>query len=146
LGRPEGLQLRKENMNFPSDLRYTKEHEWVRVEGDAGVVGVTDYAQDQLGDLVYLDLPAAGASVAQYAKLGEIESVKAVSDLYSPVSGEIVKVNQEAVDSPELVNSDPYGRGWLIKVRLSNPSEIDGLLDAAAYEELVDRTMEEATD
>jgi glycine cleavage system H protein len=133
-------------MNFPSDLRYTKEHEWVRVEGDTGVVGVTDYAQDQLGDLVYLDLPAAGASVAQYGKMGEIESVKAVSDLYSPVSGEIVEVNKAAVDSPELVNSDPYGRGWLIKVRLANPGEIDGLLSAEAYDEHITKLMEEQTD
>jgi glycine cleavage system H protein len=133
-------------MNFPADLKYTKEHEWVRLEGDAGVVGVTDYAQDQLGDIVYLDLPAAGASVAQYAKLGEIESVKAVSDLYSPVSGEIVEVNQEAVDAPELVNSDPYDRGWLIKVRLANPGEIDGLLSAEAYDTHITKLMEEETD
>jgi glycine cleavage system H protein len=133
-------------MNFPTDLKYTKEHEWVRLEGDVGTVGVTDYAQDQLGDIVYLDLPAAGATVAQYAKMGEIESVKAVSDLFSPVSGEIVEANQDAVDSPELVNSDAYGRGWLIKVRLANPGEIDALLDAAAYDAHITRLMEEETD
>ena len=133
-------------MNFPADLKYTKEHEWVRVEGDVGVIGITDYAQDQLGDIVYLDLPAAGANVAQYAKMGEIESVKAVSDLYSPVSGEIVGVNQEAVDAPELVNSDAYGRGWLIKVRFSNPGEIDALLSAEAYDEHITKLMEEGTD
>jgi len=133
-------------MNFPADLKYTKEHEWVRVEGDVGVIGITDYAQDQLGDIVYLDLPAAGANVAQYAKMGEIESVKAVSDLYSPVSGEIVGVNQEAVDAPELVNSDAYGRGWLIKVRLANPGEIDALLSAEAYDEHITKLMEEGTD
>ena len=133
-------------MNFPAELKYTKEHEWVRVEGDAGVVGVTDYAQDQLGDIVYLDLPAAGAPLTQFGKMGEIESVKAVSDLFSPVSGEIVEVNQGAVDAPELVNSAAYGRGWLIKVRLANPGEIDGLLDAAAYDEHITRLMEEETD
>ena len=133
-------------MNVPSDLTHTTEHEWVRVEGDVGTVGVTDYAQDQLGDIVYLDLPAAGASVEQYAKMGEIESVKAVSDLFSPVSGEIVEVNQEAVDSPELVNSDAYGRGWLIKVRLANLDEMDGLLSAEAYDEHITRLMEEGTD
>ena len=133
-------------MNFPPDLRYSEEHEWVRVEGDTSTVGITDYAQDQLGDIVYLDLPAVGASVTQLEKLGEIESVKAVSDLYSPVSGEVVEVNQEAIDSPELVNQQPYGRGWLIKVRMSDASELDKLLTAQAYEELVMRTMEEETD
>lgn len=133
-------------MNFPDDLRYTKEHEWVRVESDVGTVGITDYAQDQLGDIVYLDLPAVGASLSQYGKMGEIESVKAVSDLYSPVSGEVVEPNHEAVDSPELVNQEPYGRGWLIKVRLTNPGELDELLTAQAYDELVTRIMEEETD
>ncbi len=124
-------------MQYPADLRYTKEHEWVRLEGETGVIGITDYAQDQLGDIVYLDLPSSGAAVAQYEKMGEIESVKAVSDLFSPVSGEVAEANQEAADSPELVNDDPYGRGWLIKVRLSDPAEVDGLLSAEAYQELV---------
>ena len=133
-------------MKFPPDLKYTKEHEWVRVDGDVGVIGITDYAQDQLGDIVYLDLPAAGASVTQHGKMGEIESVKAVSDLFSPVSGEVVETNQEAIDSPELVNSDPYGRGWLIKVRLSDPAQLDTLLAADAYDELITREMEENTD
>lgn len=133
-------------MNFPSDLKYTKEHEWVRVEGDAGVVGITDYAQDQLGDVVYLDLPAAGANVEQHGKLGEIESVKAVSDLYSPVSGEVIEVNQAAIDSPELVNTSPYDKGWLVKVRFANAGELEGLLDAAAYDEHITREMEESTD
>jgi glycine cleavage system H protein len=133
-------------VNFPTDLKYTKEHEWVRVEGDAGVVGISDYAQDMLGDIVYLDLPASGTSVEKFGKMGEIESVKAVSELYSPVSGEVIEVNQEAVDSPELVNSDPYGRGWLIKVRLSSTPELDDLLDATAYDEFVTKTMEEETD
>ena len=133
-------------MNFPDDLKYTKEHEWVRVEGDTGVVGISDYAQDQLGDIVYLDLPAAGTSMTKLGKMGEIESVKAVSELYSPVSGEVIEVNDEAIESPELVNSEPYGRGWLIKVRFSDASEVDELLDAAAYDEFVTKTMEEETD
>ena len=131
-------------MQYPDDLRYTKEHEWVRLEGDAGVIGITDYAQDQLGDIVYLDLPAAGASVAQHEKMGEIESVKAVSDLYSPVTGEVVEANKGAADAPELVNNEPYGRGWLIKVRLANPSEVDGLLAPDAYQELVAHEQEAA--
>ena len=133
-------------MNFPSDLKYTKEHEWVRVEGDAGVVGISDYAQDMLGDIVYLDLPAVGTSVEKLGKMGEVESVKAVSELYSPVTGEVLEVNQEAVDSPELVNNEPYARGWLIKVRLSNTSELDDLLDATAYDDFITKTMEEETD
>ena len=124
-------------METPTDLQYSKEHEWVRVEDGVGTLGITDYAQDQLGDIVYLDLPAVGASVAQFEKLGEIESVKAVSDLFSPVNGEVVEVNQEAVDTPELVNSEPYGRGWLIKVRLSDTGELDELLSAGAYDEII---------
>ena len=133
-------------MDIPADLRYSKEHEWVRAEGDIGTVGVTDYAQDQLGDIVYLDLPAAGATVSQSDKIGEIESVKAVSDLYSPVTGEVVEVNQEAVDEPELINSEPYGRGWLFKVRLGNAGELNALLSSEAYDELIVREMEENTD
>jgi glycine cleavage system H protein len=108
------------------------------------VIGITDYAQDQLGDIVYLDLPSAGAAVTQYEKMGEIESVKAVSDLFSPVSGEVVESNQEAADAPELVNSEPYGRGWLLKVRLSDPAEFDGLLSSQAYQEVVAKELEEA--
>jgi glycine cleavage system H protein len=133
-------------MIIPPDLRYSSEHEWVRVEGDVGTIGVTDYAQDQLGDIVYLDLPAAGATLTQFGKMGEIESVKAVSDLYSPIGGEVVEVNQEAVDAPELVNNDAYGRGWLIRVRLSDPAELAKLLSADAYDELITKEMEENTD
>jgi glycine cleavage system H protein len=124
-------------VNVPLELRYSKEHEWVRVEGDTGVIGITDYAQDQLGDIVYLDMPATGKSVAAMEKMGEIESVKAVSDLFSPVSGEVIEVNQATVDEPEAVNKDPYGAGWLIKVRLSAAGEIETLLDASAYEQLI---------
>ncbi|MCH7811782.1 MAG: glycine cleavage system protein GcvH [Chloroflexi bacterium] len=131
-------------MEAPPGLRYSKEHEWVRVESDLATIGITDYAQDQLGDIVYLDLPAAGTGVAQHDKLGEIESVKAVSDLFSPVSGEVVEVNHEAVDAPELVNEEPYGRGWLLKVRVSDPAEVDGLLSAEAYSELAAAEAAEA--
>jgi len=121
----------------PTDRRYTKEHEWVRVEDNVGVVGVTDYAQDQLGDIVYLDLPSPGTQVKQLDKLGEIESVKAVSDLYSPVSGEVTEVNQEVIDKPELVNQSPYQEGWLVRVRLADPAEVDSLLTAQQYDELI---------
>jgi glycine cleavage system H protein len=124
-------------MAVPPELRYSKEHEWVRVEGDAATLGITDHAQEQLGDLVYLDLPKVGTAVRQFEKLGEIESVKAVSDLFSPVSGEVTERNEEVVKSPELVNQDPYGRGWLVRLSLSDTSEVDKLLTAGQYEELV---------
>jgi glycine cleavage system H protein len=124
-------------MAVPAELRYSKEHEWVRVEGDIATVGITDHAQEQLGDLVYLELPKVGTAVRQFEKLGEIESVKAVSDLFSPVSGEVTERNEEAVKSPELVNQDPYGRGWLVRLTLSDASEVDKLLTAEQYEELV---------
>jgi glycine cleavage system H protein len=130
-------------MDIPTNLRYSKDHEWVHVEDDIGTIGITDYAQDQLGDLVYLDLPAAGAALTQSEKMGEIESVKAVSDLFSPVTGEVTEVNQESVDAPELVNEEPYGSGWLMKVRLSDASELDGLLTPEAYEELLAAEEEE---
>jgi len=121
----------------PTDHRYTKEHEWVRVEDDLGTVGITDYAQDQLGDIVYLDLPSPGTQVKQLDKLGEIESVKAVSDLYSPVSGDVVEVNQEVIDRPELVNQSPYEEGWLVRLRLADPAEVEDLLTAEQYDELI---------
>ncbi len=133
-------------MEVPTDLRYSKEHEWVRADGDVATVGITDYAQDQLGDIVYLDLPAEGTGVSQLEKMGEIESVKAVSDLFSPVGGEVVEVNQEAVDTPELVNSEPYGKGWLVKIRMSGESELEELLSPEAYDELIEQEMEENTD
>ena len=124
-------------MPTPTDRRYTKEHEWVRVDDGIGTVGVTDYAQDQLGDIVYLDLPAPGTPVKQFEKLGEIESVKAVSDLYSPVSGEVVDVNEAVADHPELVNQSPYEDGWLVRVRLADPAELEALLTAERYDELI---------
>ena len=129
-------------MPSPADRRYTKEHEWVRVQDDLGTVGITDYAQDQLGDVVYVDLPPPGTQVKQLNKLGEIESVKAVSDLYSPVSGEVVAVNQEVIDRPELVNQSPYEEGWLVRVRLADPAELDNLLTAKQYDELIAQAQE----
>ncbi len=120
---------------IPNDRKYTKEHEWVKVEeGSQGLVGITHYAQEQLGDVVFVQLPAIGAKLQQFKKLGEIESVKAVSDLYSPVSGEVTEVNGQLQDKPELVNQDPYGRGWMLRVRLSDPRELDKLLSAQEYE------------
>jgi glycine cleavage system H protein len=119
---------------IPDDRRYSKEHEWVKPEeGSDALVGITHFAQDQLGDVVYLDLPGAGDRVEQFAKLGEIESVKAVSDLFSPVTGEVVGVNQEAIDHPELVNEDPSGKGWLLRVRMQDPAEMESLLTAEEY-------------
>ncbi len=121
---------------IPSELRYTKDHEWIHVDGDRGRIGITAYAQEQLGDVVFVDLPQAGGAVSQGEQFGSIESVKAVSDLYSPVSGEVVEVNGDATAQPEKVNEDPYGT-WLIVVRLSNPDELSSLLDAAGYGEIV---------
>lgn len=120
----------------PADLRYTKDHEWVRVDGDTATIGVTDFAANQLGDVVFVDLPAAGKAVEQFATFGVVESVKAVSDLYAPVSGEVVEVNGELGGNPELVNSDPFGAGWMIKVKLGDAAQVGELLDAAGYEKL----------
>jgi glycine cleavage system H protein len=124
-------------MAVPPELRYSKEHEWVRVESNSATVGITDYAQEQLGDIVYVDLPKVSTAFQQSGKLGEIESVKAVSDFFSPVSGEVTELNEDVVKSPELVNQDPYGRGWLLKLTLSDAGEVDKLLTAQQYEELV---------
>ncbi len=133
-------------MNIPSNLSFSKEHEWVRSEEDIAVIGITDYAQDQLGDIVYLDLPSIGTELTQAGKMGEIESVKAVSDLFAPLSGEVLEVNQAAIDAPETVNEQPYGDGWLIKIRLTDAAQLDALLSAEAYDELITREMEENTD
>jgi glycine cleavage system H protein len=121
----------------PADLRYTKDHEWVRLEGDEATVGITDYAANQLGDVVFVELPQAGRTFEQFASFGVVESVKAVSDLFAPVSGEIVAANEALTGSPELVNGDPFGEGWMIRVRLNDSAEVDGLLDAAAYDALI---------
>jgi glycine cleavage system H protein len=121
----------------PSDRKYTKEHEWVKVDGDLGTVGITDYAQDQLGDIVFVDMPAPGTAVTARQKFGEIESVKAVSELYAPVSGEVIERNDGLESNPQLVNDDPYEDGWMIRVRLSNAGEVDGLLSAEEYEDFL---------
>ena len=123
--------------SYPEDLRYHREHDWARIEDGEAVLGVTWYAQDALGELVHYEPPEAGATVAKDASYGEVESVKAVSDLISPLSGEIIEVNAAVVDAPETVNEDPYGAGWLIRIRLSEPSEVDELLDVDAYRQLL---------
>ena len=121
----------------PKDRRYTKEHEWVRLDGGEAIIGITDFAQDQLGDLVYFDLPEPGAQIRQHAKLGEVESVKAVSEIYAPLSGDVIEVNQQVTDSPEVVNKDPFGEGWLLKVKPADASEMDSLLSPEDYDALV---------
>ncbi len=129
--------------DYPADLRYTSEHEWARLEGENIRVGITWYAQDALGDVVYVELPEPGARVTQDAPLGEIQSPKAVSDLYAPVTGEIVERNEEVIAAPELVNDDAYGEGWLVVIKADDSAELDGLLDAKAYEEYVDGLKED---
>jgi len=121
----------------PTDLRYTKDHEWVRVEGDEATVGITEYAAGQLGDIVFVELPDGGRSLEQFATFGVVESVKAVSDLFAPVSGEVLATNDALTGSPELINADPYKGGWMIRLRLAKPDEVDDLLDAAAYDSLI---------
>lgn len=123
--------------SYPDDLRYHHEHDWARIEADEATLGITWHAQDALGELVHYEPPAVGASIAKDGSYGEVESVKAVSDLISPLSGEVVEVNQAVVDAPELVNDDPYGAGWLVRIRLSDAAEVDALLDVSAYRTLV---------
>ena len=120
----------------PTELRYTKDHEWVRVEGDEATVGITEYAAGQLGDIVFVELPEAGRKLDQFATFGVVESVKAVSDLFAPVSGEVLAGNEALAGSPELVISDPYGDGWMIRLKVADATELDGLLDAGAYDQL----------
>ena len=121
----------------PTDLRYTKDHEWVRVDGDRATVGITAYAADQLGDIVFVELPEPGRQLAQFATFGVVESVKAVSDLFAPLSGEVTEANGALAGSPELVNSDPFGDGWMLRLRVADPAQIEGLLDAGAYDALI---------
>lgn len=119
---------------YPENYRYTKEHEWISVVNDTGIIGITSHAQQELGDVVYVDLPKPGAPVEQHKAFGSVESVKAVSDIYSPVSGEVIEVNEALAAAPEKLNADPHGDAWLIKVRLNNKAEVDGLLTAAEYQ------------
>ena len=121
----------------PTDLRYTKDHEWVRLDGDDATIGITAYAADQLGDIVFVELPDTGRTLEQFAAFGVVESVKAVSDLFAPVGGEVVGTNDDLKAKPELVNSDPYDAGWMLRVRLADPAQIDDLLDADAYDALI---------
>ncbi|HYM60832.1 MAG TPA: glycine cleavage system protein GcvH [Thermoanaerobaculia bacterium] len=123
----------------PEDSRYSKSHEYVHVDGDIGIIGITDYAQKELGDVVFVELPAAGAQLEQGEELGNIESVKAVSELFSPVSGEVIEINDALADKPELINLDPYGDGWMVKVRLSAPDEVDELMNAEEYDEYIQK-------
>ena len=120
-------------MSYPDDLRYSREHEWVRADGEQATIGITSFAADELGDIVFVELPEVGASLSQFGTFGVVESVKAVSDLYAPISGEVVEVNEALREAPELLNSDPFGEGWIARVRLSDSSEVDSLLDAEAY-------------
>jgi len=120
-------------MSNPDDLRYSKEHEWVRVDGSRATIGITSYAADELGDVVFVELPEVGAALRQFGTFGVVESVKAVSDLYAPISGEVVEVNEALRESPELLNADAFGEGWIARVELSDTAELDGLMDAAAY-------------
>ncbi len=124
-------------MEFPEDLRYSKEHEWVLVEGNVATIGITDYAQDRMGEITYVELPSVGDKVSKDDAFGVIESVKTVSDVYAPVSGTVLEVNDDLPDNPELLNDDPYGDGWMIKVEMSDPEELEDLLTAQEYEQLV---------
>ena len=124
-------------MNIPSNLKYTKEHEWIRVEGEVAYVGITDYAQGELGEIVFVEIETVGESLAENATFGSVEAVKTVSDLFMPMSGEILEMNAALEDHPELVNNDPYGDGWMIKVAINDLAELDTLLDAAAYEAVI---------
>ena len=124
-------------MNVPAELKYTKEHEWIRVEGEEAVVGITDYAQSQLGDIVFVECETVGDALEAGETFGTIEAVKAVSDLYLPVAGEVLEFNEELEGEPELVNKDPYGKGWIVKIKISDETELDGLLNADAYKAII---------
>jgi glycine cleavage system H protein len=138
LGRHEFLEYFKQyKMNIPEELKYTKDHEWVKIEGDVATVGITDFAQSELGDIVYVDVDTLDETVEADEVFGSVEAVKTVSDLFMPVTGEIVEFNEELEDAPESVNTDPYGRGWMIKVKVSDVSEIENLLDAEGYKTII---------
>lgn len=133
----KNLKTHIEMANTPENLRYTREHEWIRVEGSEAFVGITDYAQSELGEIVFVDVDTIGETIAQGEVFGSVEAVKTVSDLNMPVTGEVLEFNEELNDHPELVNSDPYGKGWMVKVIVNDPSELDNLLDAAAYKAII---------
>ena len=124
-------------MNFPKELKYTADHEWVRINGNEAVIGITDFAQSELGEIVYVDVDTQGEKIERNEVFGSIEAVKTVSDLMMPMTGEVLEVNAELEDAPELVNEDPYGKGWIIKIAIANPAEVDELLDAAGYQEKI---------
>lgn len=130
---------------YPSDFRYTKEHEWIKVTGDTGTVGITDYAQHELGDVVFVELPKVGANFNASQSFGTVESVKAVSEIYSPASGEVLETNTALADAPETINKDPHGAAWMIKIRLTNPKELSNLMDAAAYQAYIAEKQKEAS-
>jgi glycine cleavage system H protein len=132
-------------MPYPTDFRYTQEHEWIKVTGDAGTIGITDYAQHELGDVVFVELPKVGTKIIAHQPFGTVESVKAVSEIYAPVSGEVAEVNSSLANAPEQLNSDPHGAAWLIKVKLSNPSEASSLMDAPAYQKYIAEKQKEAS-
>ena len=125
------------NMNIPAELKYTKDHEWVRIEGDEAVIGITDFAQSELGDIVFVEIETEGESIESEEIFGSVEAVKTVSDLFMPLSGEVLSFNSELEDAPEVVNSDPYGEGWMIRVKISDASEVDALLSAEQYKDLI---------
>lgn len=131
-------------MNFPEDLKYTTEHEWIRVEGDIATVGITDFAQEQLGDIVFVELPEEEESIEKGDTFGVVESTKSVSDLYVPLTGTVIESNDPLLDSPEVINEDPYGEGWMIRIKLKSPEEIKELLDAKAYQKLIEEEEEGA--
>lgn len=124
-------------MNFPENLKYTKDHEWILIEGDTATIGITDFAQRELGDIVYVEVETVGESLGAGEVFGSVEAVKTVSDLYLPITGEIMELNPELADNPEAVNQDPYGKGWMVKVKISDSAELEALMDAKAYQELV---------
>ena len=124
-------------MNIPQDLKYTKDHEWIKIEGNSATIGITDFAQNELGDIVYVDIPSVGQDVKQHEVFGTVEAVKTVSDLYMPVSGKVTEFNKSLESAPEKVNSDAYGEGWMVKISISNPGELSGLLSADQYKELI---------
>jgi len=135
-----GPPIKYLSMKVPEDLLYTKEHEWVKLEGDVAIVGITDYAQDQLGDIIYVELPEVGRKVKRMETVATVEAVKTAADVYSPLSGEVVEINAELNDHPELLNQDPYGKGWMFKLKIENPEEVKALLSPEEYQKLIEGT------